>query len=255
MSRARVWQRRSRGSSPPFPRSTCTAWKRRCCSRCCPTWQCTPGRPLFPADIAAALEEVPEPRVSGHDTRAHARYRGIRSRNFRGSLWFSRRPHRWMPRSAKQIEEQLDTTLLEMFGSTETCVIATAPHVERTVVASLSGSAARARCRWRERQRPMVRCADALAGRDRAPARQPFPHPRPQLRHGGRRRQARLASGPHAPPARRARCRGCRGLSARRCCERCREASSGTGCRADSRQTRSPSSSLAASTPLSSRVR
>jgi acyl-coenzyme A synthetase/AMP-(fatty) acid ligase len=82
------------------------------------------GRPLFPADIAAALEEVPEPRVLV-TTPVHMRAIAASGQRFpRVALVLSATA----PLDAElagQIERLLDTTLLEMFGSTETCVIAT----------------------------------------------------------------------------------------------------------------------------------
>lgn len=82
------------------------------------------GRPLFPADIAAALEEVPEPRVLV-TTPVHMRAIVASGQRFpRVALVLSATAPLDVE-LAKQIETLLDTTLLEMFGSTETCVIAT----------------------------------------------------------------------------------------------------------------------------------
>ncbi len=82
------------------------------------------ARPLFPADVAAALADVPAPRVLV-TTPVHLRAlvaSGLRfpevgvvvsaTAPLDGSL-------------ARAVEEALGATLLEMFGSTETCVIAT----------------------------------------------------------------------------------------------------------------------------------
>ena len=82
------------------------------------------GRPLFPADIAAALAEVPEPRVLV-TTPVHMRAIVASGQQFprigAGGVGHGAAGCEL----AEQIEQQLDTTVLEMFGSTETCVIAT----------------------------------------------------------------------------------------------------------------------------------
>jgi acyl-coenzyme A synthetase/AMP-(fatty) acid ligase len=82
------------------------------------------GRPLFPADIAAALEEVPEPRVLV-TTPVHMRAIAVSGQRFPRVALLLSATAPLDAELAKQIESQLDTTLLEMFGSTETCVIAT----------------------------------------------------------------------------------------------------------------------------------
>ncbi len=82
------------------------------------------GRPLFPADIAAALEEVPEPRVLV-TTPVHMRAIVASGQRFPRVALVLSATAPLDAALAKQIEDQLDTTLLEMFGSTETCVIAT----------------------------------------------------------------------------------------------------------------------------------
>lgn len=82
------------------------------------------GRPLFPADIAAALAEVPEPRVLV-TTPVHMRAIASSGQQFpRVALVVSATAPLDVD-LAKAIESQLGTTVLEMFGSTETCVIAT----------------------------------------------------------------------------------------------------------------------------------
>jgi len=82
------------------------------------------GRPLFPADIAAALAEVPEPRVLV-TTPVHMRAIVASGQKFPRVALVLSATAPLDAELAKQIEMQLDTTLLEMFGSTETCVIAT----------------------------------------------------------------------------------------------------------------------------------
>jgi acyl-coenzyme A synthetase/AMP-(fatty) acid ligase len=82
------------------------------------------GRPLFPADIAAVLDEVPEPRVLV-TTPVHMRAIVASGQKFPRIALVLSATAPLDAELAKQIETQLDTTLLEMFGSTETCVIAT----------------------------------------------------------------------------------------------------------------------------------
>jgi acyl-coenzyme A synthetase/AMP-(fatty) acid ligase len=82
------------------------------------------ARPLFPADIAAALEEVPEPRVLV-TTPVHMRAIVASGQKFPRVALVLSATAPLDAALAKQVEDQLDTTLLEMFGSTETCVIAT----------------------------------------------------------------------------------------------------------------------------------
>lgn len=82
------------------------------------------GRPLFPADIAAALEEVPEPRVLV-TTPVHMRAIVASGQRFPRVALVLSATAPLDADLARQVETQLDATLLEMFGSTETCVIAT----------------------------------------------------------------------------------------------------------------------------------
>jgi acyl-coenzyme A synthetase/AMP-(fatty) acid ligase len=82
------------------------------------------GRPLFPADIAAALDEVPEPRVLV-TTPVHMRAIAASGQRFPRTALVVSATAPLDAGLAQSIEQQLDTTVLEMFGSTETCVIAT----------------------------------------------------------------------------------------------------------------------------------
>ncbi len=82
------------------------------------------GRPLFPADIAAALAEVPEPRVLV-TTPVHMRAIAAAGQAFPRTALVLSATAPLDAALSKEIEKQLDTTVLEMFGSTETCVIAT----------------------------------------------------------------------------------------------------------------------------------
>lgn len=82
------------------------------------------AKPLFPADIAAALEELPEPRVLV-STPIHLRAIVESPQTFpRASLVVSATAP--LGRElASAVEAKLGGAMLEMFGSTETCVIAT----------------------------------------------------------------------------------------------------------------------------------
>jgi acyl-coenzyme A synthetase/AMP-(fatty) acid ligase len=82
------------------------------------------GRPLFPADIAAALSEVPEPRVLV-TTPVHMRAIAASGQAFPRTALVVSATAPLDAALSKEIEKQLNTTVLEMFGSTETCVIAT----------------------------------------------------------------------------------------------------------------------------------
>ncbi len=82
------------------------------------------ARPLFPADVAAALADVPAPRVLV-TTPVHLRAlvaSGLRFPEV-GVVVSATAPLDGL--LARTVEETLGATLLEMFGSTETCVIAT----------------------------------------------------------------------------------------------------------------------------------
>ncbi len=82
------------------------------------------GRPLFPAEVAAALAEVPTPRVLV-TTPVHLRALAASGQQFPevGAVVSATAP---LDSSlARTIEQKLATVLLEMFGSTETAVIAT----------------------------------------------------------------------------------------------------------------------------------
>jgi acyl-coenzyme A synthetase/AMP-(fatty) acid ligase len=82
------------------------------------------GRPLFPADVAQALSEVPAPRVLV-TTPVHLRALLASGQKFPeiGVVVCATAPLE--VDLARTIESGWNTTLLEMFGATETCVIAT----------------------------------------------------------------------------------------------------------------------------------
>ena len=81
------------------------------------------GHPLYPADVAAALEALPEPRVLV-TTPVHLRAllkSGIRLPPL-GAVVSATAP--LAQEVAEDVERRFDTTVLEFFGSTESCVIA-----------------------------------------------------------------------------------------------------------------------------------
>jgi len=81
------------------------------------------GRPLFPADVAAALAEVPEPRVLV-TTPVHLRalLRDPSPLPKLGAITSATAP--LLQELAAEAEARYGAPVLEMFGSTETCVIA-----------------------------------------------------------------------------------------------------------------------------------
>lgn len=82
------------------------------------------SRPLFPADIAAALAEVPEPRVLV-TTPVHMRAIAASGETFPRIALVLSSTAPLDAHLARTIEQQLETQVLELFGSTETCAIAT----------------------------------------------------------------------------------------------------------------------------------
>lgn len=82
------------------------------------------GRPLFPADIASALAQIPEPRVLV-STPVHLRAIAQSMQSFPPISLIVSATAPLDQALASAIEAKLQAPLLEMFGSTETCVIAT----------------------------------------------------------------------------------------------------------------------------------
>ncbi len=82
------------------------------------------GRPLFPADIAAALEQLPMPRVLV-STPVHLRAILESDQSFPQVSLIVSATAPLNRALATAAEEKLRGPLLEMFGSTETCVFAT----------------------------------------------------------------------------------------------------------------------------------
>ena len=82
------------------------------------------GRPLLPADVAAALDEVPSPRVLV-STPVHLRSLVESGVCFPDVAVVVSATAPLQRELAQRIEKHLCAVLIEMFGSTETCVIAT----------------------------------------------------------------------------------------------------------------------------------
>ncbi len=81
------------------------------------------GRPLFPADIARSLAEIPAPRILV-STPVHLRAMIESSVEFPPTSLIVSATAPLDVALAREIEARLDGRLLEMFGSTETCVFA-----------------------------------------------------------------------------------------------------------------------------------
>ena len=82
------------------------------------------GRPLFPADVAAALAEVPEPRVLV-TTPVHLRALAVSRHTLPPLALIVSSTAPLDAELAAAVERTLLTPVLELFGSTETCAIAT----------------------------------------------------------------------------------------------------------------------------------
>jgi len=82
------------------------------------------GRPLMPADVAAALGQVPPPRVLV-STPVHLRTLVESGVTFPDVAVVVSATAPLSQRLAQQLEQHMHASLLEMFGSTETCVVAT----------------------------------------------------------------------------------------------------------------------------------
>jgi acyl-coenzyme A synthetase/AMP-(fatty) acid ligase len=81
------------------------------------------GRPLFPADIAQALEELPAPRILV-STPVHLRALVESAQSFPAAELIVSATAPLDRQLAVAVERKLRGELLEIFGSTETCVIA-----------------------------------------------------------------------------------------------------------------------------------
>jgi len=82
------------------------------------------GRPLFPGDVAVALTEIPAPRVLV-TTPVHLRTLLASTQAFPPIAAVVSATAPLDAALAQQVDARLGAPLLEMFGSTETCVIAT----------------------------------------------------------------------------------------------------------------------------------
>jgi acyl-coenzyme A synthetase/AMP-(fatty) acid ligase len=82
------------------------------------------GRPLFPGDVAQALGEIPAPRVLV-TTPVHLRTLLASTQEFPPIAAVVSATAPLDAALAQQVDARLRAPLLEMFGSTETCVIAT----------------------------------------------------------------------------------------------------------------------------------
>lgn len=81
------------------------------------------GRPLYPADIAAELAELPEPRVLV-TTPVHLRALLESGIELPPLAVVVSATAPLAPETARSVEQRYGATLVEFFGSTETCVIA-----------------------------------------------------------------------------------------------------------------------------------
>jgi len=82
------------------------------------------GRPLLPADVAAALDEIPAPRVLV-STPVHLRSLVESGVDFPDVAVVVSATAPLQRELARRVEQRLRAVLVEMFGSTETCVVAT----------------------------------------------------------------------------------------------------------------------------------
>jgi acyl-coenzyme A synthetase/AMP-(fatty) acid ligase len=82
------------------------------------------GRPLLPADVAAALDEIPAPRVLV-STPVHLHSLVESGVDFPDVAVVVSATAPLQRELARRVEQRLRAVLVEMFGSTETCVVAT----------------------------------------------------------------------------------------------------------------------------------
>jgi len=112
------------------------------------------GRPLFPADVVTALSEVPPPRVLV-TTPVHLRALAVAGLGLPEVATIVSATAPLERELARSVERATGATVLEMFGSTETCVIATrltaledAWRLYPGVVLTPSGDGATVRAPW-----------------------------------------------------------------------------------------------------------
>lgn len=82
------------------------------------------GKPLLPADVAAALAEVPAPRILV-STPVHLHALAASAARFPPLALIISATAPLSQELAREAERRFGAVLLEMFGSTETCVVAT----------------------------------------------------------------------------------------------------------------------------------
>ena len=167
------------------------------------------GRPLFPADIAHALEELPTPRIGQHSCALRALVESAQSFP-KADLIISATAPLDRPLAAA-VERKLSGELLEIFGSTETCVIARRRTAHEDAWNLHEGVRLEPRSDGTLVDAPWYRGADRVAGPRRAAGRGHFRRAWPQQRHDRSGWQARIAHGSDASTdghRRRARCRG-----------------------------------------------
>ena len=157
---------RRRTSSPPCRRSTCTAWRCRCCCRCSGPSPCM-RRAVLPRRRRAGAARCARAAHPGDHARAPARAArdpGARCRRCARSF---RRPRRCRAELAAAAEARFGCEVREVFGSTETCVIARRRTARETAWTPLPG----VRAASAARRHRCARAAPRPAGRARRPGR------------------------------------------------------------------------------------
>ncbi len=120
------------------------------------------GRPFFPADVSSALASVPAPRVLV-STPVHLRAMLEARLAWPTVAAIVSATAPLDPELAIALEAQFDGTLVEMFGSTETCVIASRRTTvdehwtlyEGAALSTLHGEVARVRAPWLDGEVPL----------------------------------------------------------------------------------------------------
>ena len=164
--------------------------------------RCTPRRPFFPRRCGARAGGSARAARAGDHAGAPARAGRIRRCRCRRWRRWSRPPRRcrWNWRAPRKTCSP--RRVLEVFGSTETCVFAIAApparNGSRCITASPCIRSPMARWSTRRNCAQPVTLADIVEPVRWRPA---FPAARPPCRHAGNRRQARFAGRSHAPPA------------------------------------------------------
>lgn len=128
-------------------------------------------RPIFPADVAASLAQMPMPRVLV-STPLHLRALAESDLEFPQVALIISASAPLEPVLAARIENRLGAPLLEMFGSTETCVLATRRtalehewHLYDEVRLSPDGSGTRVSAPWFAQDQLLQDVLDVRDGR------------------------------------------------------------------------------------------